>query len=258
MVDETKDYFMSHKHLKHFQKNNNVCCKINLVTFNVYSITPGPVHFFLSSIVALLTLGAHAQRGLQYSVCVSVCLSVYLSVTTLQASVVYKTLKFRHQRSADDTLECFDSWILLTMLASRDIASFVSQEAYERASLPETSSARDQSVALNLDRTRALFSRDFLVRFCVSEAERFTVGELSHLPKSSSKPLCKACCPGRGGMVHLSLKGSGHVFVANHNKHLLTPSRKHTLRSFGAIVIVEKAVDQLTKSLLSQEKSIRN
>ena len=62
-----------------------------------------------------------------------------------------KTLKFRHQRSAEGTLECFDSWILSTMLASRDMASFVSQEAYERASLPETSSARDQSVALNLE-----------------------------------------------------------------------------------------------------------
>ena len=32
---------------------------------------------------------------------------------------------------------------------------------------------------------------------------------------------------------------------------ILTPS---TLRSFGAIEVVEKAVDQLTKSLLSQEK----
>ena len=59
-----------------------------------------------------------------------------------------RTLKFRHQQSADDTLECFDLWILLTMLASRDMANFVSQEAYERASLPETSSARDQSLAL--------------------------------------------------------------------------------------------------------------
>ena len=86
-------------------------------------------------------------------------------------------------------------------------------------------------------------------------SERFTVGELSPLPKSSRKPLCKAC-PGRGGMVHLRKVGC-HVFVANHNKHLLTPSRKHTLRSFGAIVIVEKAVDQLTKSLLSQAKSTR-
>ena len=56
-----------------------------------------------------------------------------------------RMLKFRHQRSADDTLECFDSWILLTMLAARDMANFVSQEAYERASLPETSSTRDQS-----------------------------------------------------------------------------------------------------------------
>ena len=82
-----------------------------------------------------LTLGAHAQRGLQYSVCLSVC----LSVTTLQASVVDRTLKFRLQRIADDTLECFDSWILITMLASRDMANFVSQEAYERASLTETS-----------------------------------------------------------------------------------------------------------------------
>ena len=101
-------------------------------------------------LLLLLTLGAHAQRGLQYSVCVflSVCLSVYLSVTTLQPSVVDETLKFRHQRSAEGTLECFDSWILVTMLASRDMAGFVSQEAYERASLPETSSARDQSVAL--------------------------------------------------------------------------------------------------------------
>ena len=46
----------------------------------------------------------------------------------------------------------------------------------------------------------------------------------------------------------------GHVFV---DKHLLTPSRKHTLRSFRAIETVEKAVDQLTKSLLSQEKNRR-
>ena len=46
-----------------------------------------------------------------------------------------RTLKFRLQRSADDTLECFDSWILITMLASRDMANFVSQDAYERASL---------------------------------------------------------------------------------------------------------------------------
>ena len=59
-----------------------------------------------------------------------------VSDTTLQASVVKGTTKFRHQRSVNDTLQCFDSWILL---GSRDIAmaKFVSQEAYDRASLPE-------------------------------------------------------------------------------------------------------------------------
>ena len=78
---------------------------------------------------SLLTLGAHAQRGLQYSVCVSLT----VSDTTLQASVVKGTLKFRHQRSVNDTLQCFDSWILQTMLGSRDMAKFVSQEAYDRS-----------------------------------------------------------------------------------------------------------------------------
>ena len=63
-----------------------------------------------------------------------VCVSLCVSDTTLQASVVKGTLKFRHQQNVNDTLECFDSWILLTMLDSRDMAKFVSQEAYERAS----------------------------------------------------------------------------------------------------------------------------
>ena len=46
----------------------------------------------------LLTLGAHAQRGLQYfvclSVCLCVCLSVCLSVTTSLAHLAAKSLKF--------------------------------------------------------------------------------------------------------------------------------------------------------------------
>ena len=79
------------------------------------------------------------QRGLQYSVCLSVCHCVTVSDTTLQASVVKGTLKFRHQRTVNDALQRFDSWILLTMLGSRDMAKFVSQEAYDRASLSETS-----------------------------------------------------------------------------------------------------------------------
>ena len=61
------------------------------------------------------------------------CVCVTVSDTTLQASVVKRTLKFRHQRSVNDTLQCFDSWILLTMLGSRDMAKFVSQEAYDQS-----------------------------------------------------------------------------------------------------------------------------
>ena len=59
-----------------------------------------------------------------------------MSDTTLQASVVKGTLKFRHQGSVKDTLECFDSWTLLTMRLIQEIRqNFVSQvEAYERGS----------------------------------------------------------------------------------------------------------------------------
>ena len=62
-----------------------------------------------------------------------VCVCVTVSDTTFQASVVKGTLKFRHQRSVNDTLQCYDSWILLIMLGSRDMAKFVSQEAYDRS-----------------------------------------------------------------------------------------------------------------------------
>ena len=74
-----------------------------------------------------------------------------------------RMLKFRYQRTADDTLECFDSWILPTILASRSISNFVSQEAYERDSLSELETSVhvitlcDQSCALAVfDRTRTL------------------------------------------------------------------------------------------------------
>ena len=70
-------------------------------------------------------------------VTVSVTVSLCVSDTTLQDSVVDRALKFQHQRSVDDTLESFDSWILLKLLRSRDMAKSVSQEAYERASLPD-------------------------------------------------------------------------------------------------------------------------
>ena len=55
--------------------------------------------------------------------CVSLCHWVCLIL--LQALVVKGTLKFRHQRSVNDTLQCFDSLILLTMLGSRDMAKIV-------------------------------------------------------------------------------------------------------------------------------------
>ena len=57
-------------------------------------------------------------------------------------------------------------------------------------------------------------------------------------------PLCKAY-PGFGGMVYIRKVSCScdHVFVAKH-KHLLTPSRKHTLHSFRAIETVEKAADR--------------
>ena len=54
-------------------------------------------------------------------------------VTVSEASVVDRTPKFRHQRSVNNTLQRFDSLILLTMLGSRDMAIFVSQEAYDRS-----------------------------------------------------------------------------------------------------------------------------
>ena len=64
-------------------------------------------------------------------------------------------------------------------------------------------------------------------------------------------PLCKAC-PDCGGMVRIRKVNCscGNVVVAKHNKHVLTPSRKHTLHSFRAIETDEKlqVVDQLINS----------
>ena len=77
-------------------------------------------------IYQLLTLGAYVQQGLQSLSCFSVCLSVLVSDTSLQASVVDQTLKFHREQSVNDTLECFDSWILLTMLRSRVMTEYVS------------------------------------------------------------------------------------------------------------------------------------
>ena len=64
-------------------------------------------------ILEYLTLGAHAQRGLQYScslsVCVCACLSV--SVTSLTATPLTHRYKVRYESNANALLKVFDSWI---------------------------------------------------------------------------------------------------------------------------------------------------
>ena len=76
--------------------------------------------------VMLLTLGAHAQRGLQYLVCVSVCLfvclSVCLSVDDYSRTTGYEAAYERYQQ-----LQCYKGMkinvaILLKRLRSRDMA----------------------------------------------------------------------------------------------------------------------------------------
>ena len=56
--------------------------------------TDEAVESFLISEVSSLTLGAHAQRGLRYLLCVSVC----LSVTALAATAFVSACNQRHLR----------------------------------------------------------------------------------------------------------------------------------------------------------------
>ena len=60
--------------------------------------------------LAQLTLGAHAQRGVQYSVCVCV------SFTSLTATPLTYRYKVRYESKANAVLKVFDSWILLKIL----------------------------------------------------------------------------------------------------------------------------------------------
>ena len=85
---------------------------------------------------------------------------------------------------------------------------------------------------------------------CHAESERFSVGEISHLSKISSMPLCKAC-PGCGGMVNVGKVSCscGHVFITKRSKPRLTAksgSRKHTMSSFRALETDEQAVDRMS------------
>ena len=61
--------------------------------------------------VRLLTLGAHTQRGLQYSVCLST--SVCESVTSLTAAPLTHRYKGRYESKANAVLKVFDSRISL-------------------------------------------------------------------------------------------------------------------------------------------------
>ena len=74
----------------------------------------------------LLTLGAHAQRGLQYSVClcVCVCVCVCVSVTSLMATPLTHRYKVRYESNANALLKVFDSWISLKILCSKVTALF--------------------------------------------------------------------------------------------------------------------------------------
>ena len=68
---------------------------------------------------SLLTLGAHAQRGLQYSVCLCVCVCVCVSVTSLTATPLTHRYKVRYESNANALLKVFDSWISLKILCSK-------------------------------------------------------------------------------------------------------------------------------------------
>ena len=93
------------------------------------------------------------------------------------------------------------------MLGSRDMAKFVSQEAYDRASVPETSAHLINHLLLKIVIEHVLFYQSSSV-LCVFPFVSCLV--------CSSKPLCNAC-PGCGSMVHIKKVSCscGHVFVAS-------------------------------------------
>ena len=76
------------------------------------------MHYYVRIIIILLTLGAHAQRRLQYMVSVSVCLCVYYYSRTTGYEAAYE----RYLQ-----LQCYKDLkinvtILLKRLRSRDMA----------------------------------------------------------------------------------------------------------------------------------------
>ena len=127
---------------------------------------------FCAKYVASLVINPRRACAARVTV---LCLCVSVSDTTLQASVVKGTLKSQHQRSVNDTLQCFDSWILLTMLGSRDKAKFVSQEAYDRELACQTS-------AHVINHMLLLFVIEHVLFY---QSSSFSVVNLSHLFKQA-------------------------------------------------------------------------
>ena len=72
----------------------------------------------------------------------------------------------------------------------------------------------------------SVFSKPIvIVTVCyVLDSARFSVGEISHLSKISSMPLCKAC-PGCGGMVKVSCS-CGHMFITKRSKPRFNNSKE--------------------------------
>ena len=84
----------------------------------------------------------------------------------------------------------------------------------------------------------------------MAESECFSIGEISHLSKISSMPLCKAC-PGCGGIVNVRKVSCscGRVFITKRSKPRLTAksgSRKRTMSSFRALETNEQAADRMS------------
>ena len=79
--------------------------------------------------LCLLTLGAHAQRGLEYLVCHSVRSSVRLSVITFSATTRSKATKKRYQRVQCHTGLILKMAIFVKLLRSKVMAWKPSQQA---------------------------------------------------------------------------------------------------------------------------------
>ena len=130
-----------------------------------------------------------------------------VSDTTLQASVVKETLKFRHQRTVNDTLQSFDSWILLTILGSRDMAT--KKLTIEPVSLLETSAQVINHMLLQFVIEHVLFYQFPFVSCLVCSSKRLSLYATIVLVVVVWFILVrKVSC------------SCGHVFVAKHNKHL--------------------------------------